>query len=111
DPSVHGWVPDATMWAVGRLRLHGWRHTANFIEDVLLTAPHARWTHWRQVRHAKKHIIEGSADIVVMGHSHIAARLAIGSGMYVNSGALESRRLSYASIDTEARTVVIHHIR
>lgn len=47
-------------------------------------------------------------DIVVTGHTHIAARAEHGSRLYLNSGSCSDGQLSYLAIDTRRASYTVH---
>ncbi|HEX6272082.1 MAG TPA: UDP-2,3-diacylglucosamine diphosphatase [Polyangiaceae bacterium] len=47
-------------------------------------------------------------DIVVTGHTHIAARAEHGNRLYLNSGSCSDGKLSYLAIDTKRSSYTVH---
>jgi predicted phosphodiesterase len=49
------------------------------------------------------------ADVVVTGHTHLAARTEHGSCLYLNSGSCSEGEFSYLSLDTRHGEYRVHH--
>jgi predicted phosphodiesterase len=47
-------------------------------------------------------------DIVVTGHTHIAARAEHGSRLYLNSGSCSDGKLSFLAMDTRLSSYTVH---
>lgn len=50
-----------------------------------------------------------SADVVVTGHTHLAARAEHGDRLFLNSGSCSSGAISFLGIDTRAGKFSVHH--
>lgn len=54
------------------------------------------------------HATRRDVDIVVTGHTHIAARAEHGKRLYLNSGSCSDGNLSYLAIDTRRASYTVH---
>jgi predicted phosphodiesterase len=49
-----------------------------------------------------------SADVVVTGHTHVAARAEYGGRLFLNSGSCSEGQTTFLSIDTRAGEYAVH---
>jgi predicted phosphodiesterase len=98
-------LPFFVTWIIGGMRRRGLEKLADFLEG-----PHYDFLQrifQRLDLAARKALIHGRNDIIVMGHSHQMACQPLGKGIYVNSGPCSCDSLRYVSIDTETRVVEV----
>lgn len=107
DPLIwNGPVPFFFSWIVVKLRRLGFRRVADFLENRFYMACQrfARILGPPGVA-ARKALVTGKYDVVIMGHTHQPACIRFGNGIYANSGAVSPDHLGYASIDTHTGKV------
>lgn len=99
----------AATWFTGRLRRAGLRPVAHFFESKDIAIKHARFGHadGPYARAARALMRERGADIVVMGHTHVAHTHALPEGTVVNTGTCSGGRFTVATIDTATRRATI----
>jgi predicted phosphodiesterase len=113
DPLIRGGaVPFFFSRMVGKVRRWGFRQVADFLEGRLYMV------FQRLARSlgspgfaARKALMTGKYDTVVMGHTHQPACVCLGNGIYANSGALSPDHLEYISIDTLSREVQLREFQ
>jgi predicted phosphodiesterase len=100
----------AATWFTGRLRRAGLRPLAQWFEGRDVAIKHRRFGHadGPYARAARALLREHAADLVVMGHTHVAHLHALPEGRVVNTGSCARGRRVHVSIDTAARSVEIH---
>jgi UDP-2,3-diacylglucosamine pyrophosphatase LpxH len=100
--------PYRVTWAIGGLRRMWLGMLANFLEGPFFDGCQALFRPFGAQDLAAGAVLQdGTQDLVVMGHTHIARCLSVGSGMYVNCGACTTSNLIYVSIDTSQRRVEV----
>jgi UDP-2,3-diacylglucosamine pyrophosphatase LpxH len=106
DVTLRGIGPHLTMWVVGRLRNGGAAWAADWIEDSLLQGLNDVFSRGDSTMRAVPGLrAERAVDVVVAGHTHKPRCEVVRGVAYANSGATKPGALTYASVDTEARTV------
>lgn len=97
-------------WFTGRLRRAGLRPLAQWFEGRDIAIKHRRFGHadGPYARAARRILREQAADLVVMGHTHVAHQHALPEGRLVNTGSCSRGRRVHVTIDTRARSVEIH---
>lgn len=100
-------VTRVTTWVSGRLRWAQLHQLADRLEAEDIRIKHERFRGPRgpYARAAGALLREHRADVVVMGHTHVADRLELPDGLMVNAGSCSRGRRIYVSIDTRARSV------
>lgn len=100
----------AATWFTGRLRRLGLRPLAQWFEGRDIALKHRRFGHadGPYARAARALLREHSADLVVMGHTHVPHQHVLPEGRLVNTGSCSRGRLMHVTIDTVARSVVLH---
>ena len=100
----------AATWFTGRLRRVGLRPLAQWFEGRDVELKHRRFGHidGPYARAARQLLREHAADLIVMGHTHVAHLHALPEGRVVNTGSCARGRKVHVSIDTAARSVEIH---
>jgi UDP-2,3-diacylglucosamine pyrophosphatase LpxH len=100
----------AATWFTGRLRRAGLRPLAQWFEGRDIALKHRRFGHAAgpYAEAARRLLREHAADLVVMGHTHVAHLHALPEGRVVNTGSCSRGRFVHVSIDTRARSVEIH---
>jgi len=100
----------AATWFTGRLRRAGLRSLAQWFEGRDVAIKHRRFGHidGPYARAARGLLREHAADLVVMGHTHVAHLHALPEGRLVNTGSCSRGRREHVTIDTAARSVEIH---
>jgi UDP-2,3-diacylglucosamine pyrophosphatase LpxH len=100
----------AATWFTGRLRRVGLRPLAQWFEGRDVALKHRRFGHidGPYARAARQLLREHAADLVVMGHTHVAHLHALPEGRVVNTGSCARGRRVHVTIDTAARSVEIH---
>jgi len=103
-------VAQAATWFTGRLRRAGLRSLAQWFEGRDVAIKHRRFGHidGPYARAARGLLREHAADLVVMGHTHVAHLHALPEGRLVNTGSCSRGRRVHVTIDTAARSVEIH---
>jgi len=108
DPLLRNIYPvtRATTWVSGRLRWAALRGLADHLEaeDIRIKHERFRGPAGPYGRAAGALLREHRADVVVMGHTHVADRVELPGGLMINTGSCSRGRRIYASIDTHART-------
>jgi predicted phosphodiesterase len=101
---------DLGTWITGRMRSLGLRPLAQWLEDRDIAIKDGRFR-----GEQGPYAIAGrdlartwGAQIVVMGHTHVASVTAIPEGLVVNTGSCSRGRTEFVSIDTRARTVTLY---
>jgi len=112
DP-VLGSTPAATRiatWFSGVLRLLGLCRLASWLEDWDVALKARAWAgeDGPYVRGARERLRARDAHVVVMGHTHVAARHDLPEGIVANAGSCAGGRVEYVSIDTSTRSVTLH---
>ena len=97
--------PYLVTWMIGGLRRGGLRRLADFLEGPFYDFGQRLFRSLDLA--ARRELLGGKNDVIIMGHSHQLTCHPFGKGLYVNSGDCFSKFLKYASIDTLARTVEI----
>lgn len=100
----------AATWFTGRLRRAGLRPLAQWFEGRDVAIKHKRFGHadGPYARAARTLLRERSADLVVMGHTHVPHLHSWPEGRVVNTGSCARGRRTHVSIDTATRSVEIH---
>ena len=100
----------AATWFTGRLRRLGLRPLAQWFEGRDIALKHRRFGHASgpYAQAARALLREHSADLVVMGHTHVPHLHTLPEGRVVNTGSCSRGRLMHVTIDTTARSVEIH---
>ena len=96
-----------STWTVGRLRFAGLGILADLGERIDVALKH-RWYegHPNPYLDAASKIIEREGvDLVCMAHTHVAQRIELEKGLFVNCGSCSRGRYEYVSVDTKARSV------
>ena len=103
-------VTQAATWFTGRLRRAGLRPLAQWFEGRDVAIKHRRFgeVDGPYARAARGLLREHAADLVVMGHTHVAHLHALPEGRLVNTGTCSRGRRVHVTIDTAARSVEIH---
>jgi len=99
-----------STWTVGRLRFAGLGVLADFGERIDVAVKH-RWYagHPNPYLDAAERILTSEAvDLVCMAHTHVAQRIELESGLFVNTGSCSRGRFEYLSVDTARRSVELH---
>jgi predicted phosphodiesterase len=96
------WLSDLGVWLGGWIRRVGlgafYRLCAHL--DSLRGGLSVDGTRCAFQRWAVSEAVRRSADVVVTGHTHLAARTEHGSRLFLNSGSCSDGQLSFLSIDT-----------
>ncbi len=112
DPIFHRAraAAQAATWFTGRLRRAGLRPLAQWFEGHDIALKHRRFgrADGPYARAARTILREQAADLVVMGHTHVAHLHALPEGRVVNTGSCSRGRRVHVTIDTAARSVEIH---
>lgn len=89
-------------WMTGRMRVLGLRAAADRLEheDVVRKRDLFCGPHGPYARGAVRLLRDQRADIVVMGHTHVPARLELPGGIMANTGTCSLGQTMFASIDT-----------
>ncbi len=100
----------AATWFTGRLRRAGLRPLAQWFEGRDVAIKHGRFGHadGPYARAARELLREHTADLVVMGHTHVPHLHSLPEGRVVNTGSCARGRRTHVSIDTATRSVEIH---
>lgn len=100
----------AATWFTGRLRRLGLRPLAQWFEGRDIALKHRRFghAHGPYATAARALLREHSADLVVMGHTHVPHLHLLPEGRIVNTGSCSRGRTMHVTIDTAARSVEIH---
>jgi len=108
DPLLRNIYPvtRATTWISGRVRWLGMNALAEWLEreDIRIKQDRFRGPAGPYARAARTLLREHRADIVVMGHTHVADRVELPEGLMVNTGSCSRGKRMYVSIDTAARS-------
>jgi predicted phosphodiesterase len=106
DVTLHGIIPDLTMWIVGRLRARGWRRLSDWIEDVFLQRMNDLFNRGDPIMRAAERLASSEGhQVIVAGHTHVPMCVRLPNVVYANSGATVPGALTFISVDTEARRV------
>jgi predicted phosphodiesterase len=107
DPFIRkkGQLPFFVTWLIGGMRRKGLRRLADFLEGPLYDF--GQRVFQRLDLAARKALIKGENNIIVMGHSHQMTCRPLGKGIYVNSGVCSCDSMRYVSIDTATRVVEV----
>ncbi|MCA9634405.1 MAG: metallophosphoesterase family protein [Myxococcales bacterium] len=99
----------AASWFTGRLRFVGLRAVAEWFEGNDIRIKHERFHHdaGPYLSAGRRLLQEEGADVVVMGHTHVPARVETPEGLVVNSGSCSVGQQVYVAIDTAARSVEV----
>ena len=99
----------AATWFTGRLRRARLGPLAEYFEQKDVQVKHRRLggPSGPYARAARRLLVRERADCVVMGHTHVACRHEFAEGVLANTGTCSRGQISYVSIDTAARTVVV----
>ena len=91
----------ASTWATGRLRALGLRRVPDWLEGVDVAVKHRRFggLDGPYVTAARKLLRAHSADVVVMGHTHVPWRLEVPEGVVLGCGTCSGGRRMYVTID------------
>jgi len=112
DPLLLRARPAARMatWFSGRVRALGLGPLADWLEHQDVHLKHQRFSgaNGPYAAAASRLLYEQSVDVVVMGHTHVAARVDLPTGTYLNTGTCSLGQFSYVSIDTADRTTTLH---
>jgi predicted phosphodiesterase len=112
DALTHRWrfVSELGVWLGGWILRAGLGPVYDFFRWVdargvdawagCAQGPFQRWA----VGHAQNCV----ADVVVTGHTHLAARTEHGSCLYLNSGSCSDGKFSYLSLDTRRGEYQVH---
>lgn len=98
-------LPFFVTWLIGGMRRKGLRRLADFLEGPLYDF--GQRVFQRLDMAARKALISGKNNIIVMGHSHQMTCRPFGKGIYVNAGACSCDFMRYVSIDTATRVVEV----
>ena len=111
DPFIakKGHLPFFVTWIIGGMRRTGLGWLADFLEGPLYDFGQRIFQ--RLELAARKALINGKNNIIVMGHSHQMTCQQLGKGIYVNSGACSCDDMCYVSIDTSTRVVEVRAFR
>ncbi|WAS91999.1 metallophosphoesterase family protein [Nannocystis punicea] len=101
----------AATWFTGRLRRAGLGPVAHYFEQKDIAIKHRRFGHAAgpYAAAARALMRERGADIVVMGHTHVAHAHHMSEGTVVNTGTCAGGRFTVVTVDTAARAVTIAH--
>jgi predicted phosphodiesterase len=107
DPFIKekGQLPFFVTWLIGGMRRKGLRRLADFLEGPLYDFGQ-RIFRTLDIA-ARKALINGKFNIIVMGHSHQMTCRPHEKGIYVNSGACSCDSMRYVSIDTAMQVVEV----
>jgi UDP-2,3-diacylglucosamine pyrophosphatase LpxH len=107
DPFIgeKGRLPFLVTWMIGGMRRRGLGKLADFLEGPFYDFGQRLFARLEMA--ARKALLQGKNNIIVMGHSHQMTCRPFGKGLYVNSGACSREYLRYVSIDTERRVVEV----
>jgi predicted phosphodiesterase len=111
DPFIHekSQLPFFVTWLIGGMRRKGLRQLADFLEGPLYDF--GQRVFQRLDMAARKALISGKNNIIVMGHSHQMTCRPLEKGIYVNSGACSYDFMRYVSIDTATQVVEVRAFR
>ncbi|HRI07958.1 MAG TPA: metallophosphoesterase family protein [Nannocystaceae bacterium] len=100
----------SASWFTGRLRAAGLRPVAQWFEANDIRIKHERFHRGDgpYLSAGRRLLREHSADVVVMGHTHVPVRVEAPEGLIVNTGSCSIGQEMYVSIDTRARAVELH---
>jgi predicted phosphodiesterase len=100
---------DLGTWATGRLRAMGLRPVAQWLEgrDISIKDRRFRGEHGPYVRAGRDLARTHDAQIVVMGHTHVASSTPVPEGIVLNTGSCSRGRNQGVSIDTATREVTL----
>lgn len=98
---------DLGTWCTGRLRAVGLRPVAQWLEgrDIAIKDRRFRGERGPYVLAGRRLARAHRAEVVVMGHTHVASVTAIPEGVVVNTGSCSRERFEHVSIDTRSRMV------
>ena len=112
DPLLVRARPAAKMatWFSGRVRALRLGRVADWLEHQDIRIKHERFSKedGPYVAAAKRLMRDHSHDVVVMGHTHVRARVDTPDGTYLNTGTCSMAQFSYVSIDTANRASTLH---
>ncbi len=105
------WLTDLGVWLGGWIRRVGmgafYRLCAKLDEargGLSLDSPRCAFQQWAVQEAARRQF-----DVVVTGHTHLAARAEHGSRLFLNSGSCSEGKLSFLSIDTRRGDYAVNH--
>ncbi len=103
-------VARTATWVSGQLRLAGLGAPADWLEGKDIAIKQRRFGGKRgpYIGAAKQWLTEHEADVVVMGHTHVAGRVDLSEGTVVNTGSCSRGVFEFVSIDTAERSVAVH---
>ncbi len=103
----------AATWTVGRLRAARMRKVAHWIETRDVKIKHKRFGSHEgpYCRAGRALLMADELDVVVMGHTHVAACHELPEGVVANTGTCSGGRRVFVTIDTDARTVAVRKLR
>ncbi|MCA9713711.1 MAG: metallophosphoesterase family protein [Myxococcales bacterium] len=103
----------AATWTAGRLRAARMRPVAHWLETRDVKIKHKRFgTHQGPYCRAGRGLLMArDLDVVVMGHTHVAARHELPEGIVANTGTCSGGRRVFVSIDTDTRAVTVRTLR
>jgi UDP-2,3-diacylglucosamine pyrophosphatase LpxH len=112
DPLVSRgrWLSELGIWLGGWIRRLGLTTVYRMLSDAdaWRAGSSADSTRCAFQREWVSQATRRDVDIVVTGHTHIAARAEHGDRLYLNSGSCSDGRLSYLAIDTKRSSYTVH---
>lgn len=112
DPLLRKIYPlaQASTWFSGRLRRFRLKVVADWLEHQDIRIKHAAFQSEQgpYVAAARALLKEHGVDAVLMGHTHVPQRLDLAEGIFANTGTCSMGQRMHLSIDTKARSVVLH---
>jgi predicted phosphodiesterase len=105
----HRWLSELGVWLGAWVCRIGWRRLYSLCSklDALrcgaAEAPRCVVRSW-----AERHASDERADIIVTGHTHVAARADLGSCLFMNSGSCSEGHLNFLALDTKRSDYSLH---
>lgn len=105
------WLADILVWLGGWVRRAGLEALYRLCADMDLArgALQADYAQCPFQRWAVGHAEQRSAEVIVTGHTHMAARSEHGSRLFLNSGSCSEGEFSFLSIDTRRGDYAVNH--
>ncbi|HEX2730070.1 MAG TPA: metallophosphoesterase family protein [Polyangiaceae bacterium] len=113
DPLIQrrAWLSEILVWLGGWIKRCGFQafyrlcaridHARGGLQPDSSRCPFQRWAVGEAAR--------CSAEVIVTGHTHMAARAEHGSSLFLNSGACSGGHLSFLSIDTKRGDYAVNY--
>jgi predicted phosphodiesterase len=104
------WAADCGTWITGRMRAVGLRPLAEWFEARDIGIKGARFSGQTgpYVVAGRRLACAQGAQVVVMGHTHIASITKVPEGLVVNTGSCSRTQFEHVSIDTREGQVTLH---